>query len=508
MNDALIPAVNEEVEGIRHGRLAAQTGGVLAAQAGNLALRYVGAICLARAVGVSLYGSFTLGVTIVTVLGIVASLGVSPGALPFLARARRAGDHGGLRAVARATWVLVASCALPLGLLVFLLGPWIGEAFFHDSELAALLVPLAGFIVLASLCRATTGLVQGLFGAHVQALVEPLLVVAVTVLGLACSWWLDGGVAGAVLATLAGPLAGLAAGLVLVRRAVPGVLSARPGAESLPLTGLLRESWPLMGVACFAFVLTWMDVLLMGVFRSPEEVGVYGACARLAIVVQLLHEGAGPVFMERLATHFVAREQQAVRHLYHTTARWCAWSGASLAAVLILWRGELLSLFGEGFAEGAPLLVVLVLGRLATASTGMCGRMMAVTGRARISLLNMLLMIGCNALLDVLWIPAWGGMGAAAATCVSLVAVRILQTAQVWWIFRLQAITARSLAALPAVGALAALAWWLKGPGTGGPFWPPYAALFGLGCAALMLALGTDPQDRSLLRQLLRPPRR
>ena len=72
------------------------------------------------------------------------------------------------------------------------------------------------------------------------------------------------------------------------------ILSRELGASvAMPLAELFSTSWPLMGVSTLAFVLMWMDVLLMGVFRGSEEVGVYNACARLAVTVLLLHEAVG-----------------------------------------------------------------------------------------------------------------------------------------------------------------------------------------------------------------------
>jgi len=487
----------------QHDRAAAETGGVFAAQIVTHLLRYAGAVCLAQAVGVAWFGTYTLGLTVVTVLGMVSLMGVAPGALPLLARARRAADAERLSAVVKATWVIVLICAVPATLAVTLGGRWIGIAAFDEPALASIL-PLFGFFVLLSaLSRGTAGLVQGLLGAHRQALIEPLLVVAVTVVGLVCTWYFDWGITAAVLATLAGPLAGVVVGARLVFATVPDAARLASPAK-LPVRELFANSWPLMGVSTFAFLLMWMDVLLMGVFRGADEVGVYGACARLAVTVLLLHSAAGPVLLARLSTHIAGDEWAAARHLYRATGRWSAWAGATLAGILIVWRHELLGLFGEQFVVGASTLAVLASGRLVTASVGMCGQVLVATGRGRLGLLNLIVMVACNGVLDILWIPRHGGMGAAAATCASIVLVKSLQSVQVWRIFGMHPFSTQSLKALPAIAVVTVLAETAKSGPTSGYLWLVGLAGFALVCGLLYYWLGADEDDRSVIGTWLR----
>lgn len=490
------------------GRVAGDTGTVMASEVVSIVLRYGGSILTSRILGLSWFGSFTLGLTVARLLGMVSTMGVSPGVLPFLARARRSGRPEEVRAVVRATWALVGWASLSVATLAFALSPWLARVVFDEPRLVAVLRPLCLLIVLSALTTAGTSMVQGFLGVRVQAVIDRVLIAGVSVAGLVLAWLLDWGLPGALAATVAGPLVGLLVAARYVSELAPGALGAPARDAAGVLRELLRESWPLMGIGLSAFVLTWMDVLLMGVFRGPEEVGIYGACVRLAPAVMLVNNAAGPVFLARLSKHFTAGDWTSIRELYRTTGSWSLWAGLVMAAMLVVWSRELLALFGPEFVVGTSVLWVLALGRAASAVGGMCGRMLSITGKARLGLANLLGMIVLNGLLDVVWIPRHGALGAATATGISIAAVNLLQTVEVWSIFRVHPFTWRSLLGLLGIPALGALAWlWRDGPG-GSLGWLVSLALFLLASAALYLVGGAGEEDRAFLRGLVRRVRR
>ena len=105
-----------------------------------------------------------------------------------------------------------------------------------------------------------------------------------------------------------------------------------------------------------SFLLMWMDVLLMGVFRTNDEVGVYGACARIAPAIVMVNMSVGPVFLTRMSRLFVSRDWKAADRLYKLAGSWSLWAGTLIAALLFVWGPNFLALFGTEFTSGAPVL--------------------------------------------------------------------------------------------------------------------------------------------------------
>jgi O-antigen/teichoic acid export membrane protein len=120
----------------------------------------------------------------------------------------------------------------------------------------------------------------------------------------------------------------------------------------------------------------------------------------------------------------------------------------------------------------------------------------------------MVLTIALNGALDLLWIPRHGAPGAAAATCLSLAAVNLLQTVEVWLIYRVHPFSSRSLVGALGTLVLAGLAWpWREGPG-GALGWTVPLALFLLASALLYLVAGASAGERALLRSAVARLRR
>jgi O-antigen/teichoic acid export membrane protein len=492
----------EQVGEVARGRTAGDAGGVLASHAVAIGLRYLGAVFIARALTLEDFGRFTLALTIVSVAGIVAVMGVSPGLLPFLARARRGGRPEDVRAVVRGSLsiILVASVAVALAILVGA-GP-LSEWAFDDRLVRSPLLALAPFVVATALLTWSTTLVQGLASARQQAFLSRVVVGLISIVGFALTWTLGLGLTGVTTTMVAAPVVSIVLALRLVAQRAPGALALVGGGGERVTRSLLRESWPLMGVSTFAFVLGWMDVLMMGAFRSSDEVGIYGACVRLAIAVMVVHEAAGPVFMARLSHLFVDRDWPRIRELYRTTCLWSLWSGVTIAAVLIVWGRELLGVFGPEYAAGAAALAVLAAARGASSIGGMCGRMLAITGRARLNLINQTLLIAINGGLGLLWIPRHGALGAAAGTLISVATINLLQTLQVWLLYRVQPYTWRSAAAMAWTVASGALAWQVR-DGMGGAFgWTLPLALFLIAAGGFYLAVGVGEEERAFVRLL------
>ena len=87
-----------------------------------------------------------------------------------------------------------------------------------------------------------------------------------------------------------------------------------------------------------------------------------------------------------------------------------------MSAFLLVTGHFLLSLFGESFSSGYPLLIILMVGLLARASVGPVDVLMNMSGQQRICALVYGTTFSLNVMLNFLMIPVWGLYGAALAT--------------------------------------------------------------------------------------------
>jgi O-antigen/teichoic acid export membrane protein/GT2 family glycosyltransferase len=484
--------------------IAGQAGGSWIANVLGIGCRYLAMLGATHILGKALFGDYTLSLAITGVFAVVAMLGFSPGVLPFLSRARRSGDEEEIRAVVRSSLLPVSILSIALTALVWLSASWAGEVIFDKPNLHRFLGPLSGLVALGSICTMLVTLLQGFMSVKERVWIERVVVSGTIAIGMGISWLAGFKVSGAVVSTLVGAGAGLVAGHFMLARRAPGVLTLGSPAAPLLVRKLLAYSWPLMGTSMLAFLLLWTDVLFMGVYTDSDEVGVYAACARIAVIALIAHDSLGPVFVARLSDLFTADDWPGIRHLNRLTAHWTMWPGLTLAWTFALWGGDVLSLFGPEFRTGAAILTVLCLGKAVTSSTGMTGRVLGITGRARLNLVNMSLLVGGNVILNVLLIPHYGGMGAAWATAVSLALVRLLQVAEIKVIYGMLPWSRKSLIPLFGTAAFAAFVYPIR---EGFDFrwgWVFPMGAFMLACAALFFVTGVGEDDRAVWTALRR----
>ena len=471
-------------------------------------LRYVSALLATRILGASAFGSYTLARTLVSILSQLSAIGLSPGLLPFLVKARQDDDQPRIRALIRSSWVLVTLASGTLAALTWLLAPWLAENVFEDEALTRILRPLSILIVVTALTTVSLVVVQAFNAVRAQAWIDLVLGVLLTVVGLVVTWWLDYGLVGVIASTLAGPPLGLLLSLRLNARFVPGVFER--GAPSTPLTirSLAAGSLPLMGASMMAMSVLWMDVVLMGIFREPYEVGIYVACAQLVPTILIVRQATVPAFSVRFSELHVHGNWSEIRRLYQSTSQWSMWWALVVGSTLVIWGPEILALFGDEFVAGTTVLAVLAISRMLGATSGLGTRMLMLAGKGSLVFWSAAAIIASNIILDVIWIPEYGGIGAASATCLCLALGAILKVGHVWYYYRITPFSRRSLIALFSTAVSAGVAYAFRT----GPDWPfgwlvPLTG-FVLACTVAYWSWGMGAEDREAFAAARRRLRR
>jgi O-antigen/teichoic acid export membrane protein len=274
----------------------------------------------------------------------------------------------------------------------------------------------------------------------------------------------------------------------------------------------MRFSLPVGAMAMTDMLLLWLDTLFVGAFRSAADVATYGVVARLVsmtIAVQLVAQSFAP-----FVPHLVARRNfEGLQDLLHTATRWCVLVTAPIIAILMVAGGDILTLLRQSAGSGWPALVLLGGAYLVAAATGPTGQVLTMSGHSMLSLINSSAALIANVVLDILLIPRFGVVGAAAAWAVAMILVNVVRALQVWRLHSVSPISRLLLKPIGAsivAGAVAAGLRLVLIRIMGGTF-----LRVGLVTAAFVLAylfaiklFGLEEEDRFLIRALLRglPP--
>jgi O-antigen/teichoic acid export membrane protein len=171
-------------------------------------------------------------------------------------------------------------------------------------------------------------------------------------------------------------------------------------------------------------LLSAADIWILSIFRPSEEVGLYGAAARLVTLIAM------PLLITNLVLPPIIAEMYAQGRtgtLERTLRSFSTLSGIPSLLVLIVFMllgGPILGVvYGSGYQSAAMVLVLLSAGKLAAVWAGSCGAVLQFTGHQgsmlRVNLLTSPLFI-VGALLVV---RDYGPIGVASMTA----AITVLQ---------------------------------------------------------------------------------
>jgi len=393
--------------------------------ASALVLRLLGALLglglqllLARLLGHGQYGNFIFAFATITTLSLVLKLGLDTVTLRFLPAYRVAGQwelaRGLLRESGRVVWA--ASLCVALGIAVYTALAPAGA----DPELAwtlciaaAALPPMA----VQQLAEARLRAIDRMTLSRVPTeLLQPVLIgVLVLALGRA-------GVRaeGAMAATAIACAITLLASTVAFRRAAPAELFEGPTrresrewhAASLQL-GLYSTTMLVIGQ---------VDVVVAGILVGPEAAGGYAIASRISKFIPFGLTAVNLALAPLVSRLFHAGRNDELQRVVTWAAAGILLTTFPLGAGVMLFREQLLALFGPEFVVAQGALVILAVGRLVNAACGPTATLLSMSGNhgdaARVALGSALL----DAALLLALTPRLGILGTAVATTVTTVA--------------------------------------------------------------------------------------
>jgi len=190
---------------------------------------------------------------------------------------------------------------------------------------------------------------------------------------------------------------------------------AHAGPRKYEIKFWLATAFPIFLVESFYFLLTYTDILVLEAFVEPDEVAVYYAATKILALVVFVHFAVSAATAHRFAEYHMAGEREKLERFLNDSIKWTFWPSLAGTLLLLAAGKPLLSLFGEGFANGYGLMFVLALGLLARAGVGPVERLLNMVGEQKICATIYALAFIANLSLCFILIPHFKLYGAAIA---------------------------------------------------------------------------------------------
>lgn len=459
-------------------------------------------LVLVRRIGAAAFGAWALAYGVMRLIAALSLLGADWMVLRQGSYYQGIGDTARLRTTIHFSLSISAIGLLCVSALVYVVAPTIASSVIQDPSLAPMLR-------LAALAAPALGLRQVLLYAtqtfkdvRVVALVANVLqpIAYLVLIGAAVALEpsetaaFSGAVAAEAILTCVAVLA-------LHRR-----IALLGTTKKVNRRELIHFALPAWGSGIVERSRGNIFSILLGSLTNVANVGVLFTADRVSQAARAINMTMNRVYTPMASDLFLRDKREELATLAKNVGRWTFTLCFPLTCVMMVFAEEILSVFGDSFRQGAPLMRLLGLGVLFLCGTGPVTTTLIVAGRSRLNLLNYLIVVTAEVGTAVWLIPRLGLTGAAIALLVGRALNNIMPLFEVWailgfhvyrrdyWKPVIAGLSAVAIAKLVTVLLIHRI--------------DPTAAFVGLGVTglayvALLLVFGLGREDRVAIRALI-----
>jgi len=196
--------------------------------------------------------------------------------------------------------------------------------------------------------------------------------------------------------------------------------------EKISLRQILSVSLPMFLSSSLFMVMSWTDTIMLGMWRTEEEVGIYNIAVRLSMITSFTLGAINSIAAPKFAEFWGKKDLEGLKKVAQQSTKLIFWTSAPILILYILFPKFFMGIFGKEFREGASALVFLTIGQFVNASVGSVGYILQMTDKQKIFQNIILIAAILNIMLNLFLIPKLGIVGAAIASAIAFCFINII----------------------------------------------------------------------------------
>jgi O-antigen/teichoic acid export membrane protein len=379
-------------------------------------LAFLFTIYFARLLGPDDYGIFILSLTIVTVLSVIVRMGLDVVLMKNIAVAMGRKEYAAARGYHQSVTHIVIYASAFVTLFVVLTLPYVSDAFFWKQDFSRQLSHMIWCLLPLSLMMLNVEALRGLREITTSVMVQNIIVpgsslLMLLILGRWYSWNLDGVVYIYVISII---IASIYSRWCWNNRIHVGDVIKQKKLQ------LIEKGFPLLLASSGGLVMSWTDTLVLGVYGSSENVGVYSVAAKTAMLTSIVLFAVNSISAPKYAAFFAANNIKGIARLARQSTLFMLALVLVPSLVFLLWPQWILKLYGVEYSVGATVLLILTVGQLINVACGSVGYILMTSGHEKIVRNIMMTTALINVFLNIQLVQVFGIEGVAISTMVSV----------------------------------------------------------------------------------------
>lgn len=388
-------------------------------------------VFLARLMGVENFGNYSYILAIIMVLAIPAQFGLPTLFVRETAQSLSRKEWSEIRGIwqwgGRITLGLTAVITFSTLFVLFLFNDHFDQTQINTMLWGLALVP---FITLSALRGAALrGLHKVVLGQLPEQLFLPgIFLFLILVSGYILKVAINPSLA-MILQVSAAVIAFFLGAILLIRHAPKEIARAMPITKNKQW---LSSTFSLALISGMNIINKWVSILILGLFVTPAEVGIYRVAVQMAVLTDFGLQIINPVIGPQIARLHARGDKKGLQRLASATARVVLFFNLVITAGFIFFgRPFLKAFFGVEYVASYNALLLLLIGQTINSLAGSVGIILNMTGYEKDTARARIIATVVNIALNFILSPLLGILGAAVASATSLILWNVMLWLQV-----------------------------------------------------------------------------
>lgn len=399
---------------------------------------YAVTLVISWSLGAEGVGLYTQGMAVILLFAAFARLGLDTGILRFITLYLIGQDSSHIQGIIRFTSRLVFLTGIILSGSLFITAHFLARVIFEEPQLVLVFQVFAVTIPLVALRTLWLSGIQAFQQTNYRILIEKIIVPLLSfgTIVLFFYWGLRwrGIFISVILTAMVGSIAAFYAYNQAQKKFILNFSATPP---KFAIREWLLFCYPLFFSDLIMLVLSRITIFILSFFQNSAEVGIYEIVTKVILLVQMPLAISNFIFAPILAQMSAQGDNLKLQSTFKIVTKWI-FALSLLIFLVVTWLAQpILATFGAEFVGGTSTLYVLAIGYLFDVSTGAVGWMLIVNGHSKVHLLNSVVSLILLSSLGFIFVPIYGILGAAIATCLVEVIVNFVRLLEVFYLLKL-----------------------------------------------------------------------
>jgi O-antigen/teichoic acid export membrane protein len=379
-------------------------------------------------------GIFALLFTLLQILSLIGRFGIDTAIVKFVSESI-VEDKCNILKIYRSSFLLVSSISIFISIVYFLIAPFIAEVIFHKPHLtlafqliSIAIFPLSIRFLNAEFLKSLKEITQYALLQYIIVFILGILILFILII----SYDTKNNVILPIVVLVISMVITSIISFILLYKKIKKLYSFRKLKELLntreffSFKKLLNIAIPLFFASSFSFFIVWTDTIMLGIFRTEEEIGIYNVAIKVVFIMLFPLTAISSVLMPKIATFWKTGSMEKIKDINKKSLLLIASINSVPLFIFLFFPEFVLSIFGKSFIDGSKALIMLSIGYFINAILGVLEYTLQMTIYQKFYSNLIIFVFFINLTLNYILIPLYGINGAALATSFSLILSKIL----------------------------------------------------------------------------------